>query len=243
VKFLRSNQGLYYSIIQLIKHGADVDSLLEDGVKTPLFYAKTAQIALVLVENGADVNHQDPDGKTVLHHNPSFGVAEVLLFHDGNVNIKDNKGRLSHFYLSLPEVFDLFLMFGLDVDSKDNDGETALIYHIHKGFLPMIEVLLASGADVNIRNPLGATAAQICIESDYSESKQIMVLKLLANYGAKFYAKIPIADDSEGKKDAKDSQGDVTILDLAKKLGKEKVIEFINDYSGRTKVNSLYPKN
>jgi ankyrin repeat protein len=96
--------------------------------QTPLFYARTADVAEALIASGADVNASDWMRATALHvavanPNNNFDVTECLLRH------------------------------GASVDAKDSDGMTPLLTNLEftANSVPTIELLLNYGADVDVQ--------------------------------------------------------------------------------------------
>ncbi len=76
---------------------------------------------------------------------------------------------------------------GADVDAKDNDGRTALIYATEKGGYrrnEIIQLLLDRGADINAKDKDGRTAL---MEAVWQENEEIV--QLLLNSGADVNAK------------------------------------------------------
>lgn len=78
--------------------------------------------------------------------------------HDGNssVTLTASQGRVS--------IVDAPLAAGTNLDAASNDGDTPLMCAIIEGHLTtvMMELLLASGADLNIRNIKGDTPSPRC---------------------------------------------------------------------------------
>ena len=66
---------------------------------------------------------------------------------------------------------------GVDVNSKSDDGTTALIWAAMRGNAAMAEKLLAAGANPNISNTYGVTPLQVAIENAAKEVVQILLLK------------------------------------------------------------------
>ena len=89
-------------------------------------------LALELIGSGANVNMRARDGKTLL----------MLAAFDGN-----------------PEIIKTLVEKGVDVNAQEeNHGWTALTYAIWSGEIRPLNVLLAAGADVTMRDKQNATA-------------------------------------------------------------------------------------
>ena len=50
---------------------------------------------------------------------------------------------------------------GVDLEARDEMGETALMKAAHKGYINTVKLLLANGADVHAKNPFGETALSL----------------------------------------------------------------------------------
>jgi ankyrin repeat protein len=78
------------------------------------------------------------------------------------------------------ETVQLLLESGADVNAKDDDGATALMYALLiRGDAEVVKVLLDAGADVNHTNDDGWMALMLAEEEDYSE-----IVELLKQAGA-----------------------------------------------------------
>ena len=98
----------------------------------------------LLVENGADVNHQDDDGRTPLHWAARKGHLAIVEF-------LIDEGA------------------GVDVRSLAK-GETPLHKAATQGHVPVVRLLLQSGADKHVKNCDGLTPLQVTEVAIESES-------------------------------------------------------------------------
>ena len=141
--------------LQLIEQGENVNN--DSGLGTPLFQAKTAEMARLLIEHRADVNFQDSSGSTPLQTASRRGneaVAAVLIAN------------------------------GADVNARDPLGLTALHEAAGGGHVAVVELLIENGADVNARTlPEGNHSGYAPIYSA-GRSGHFDVVALLREYGA-----------------------------------------------------------
>lgn len=129
---------------------------------TPLLEAARrghSEIALELIESGADINTKDPYGVTALMFGLITGSTDVAL---------------------------KLIEKGAEVNSRDVDGRTALVESLtSENEIPpeIVESLVRGGADVNIRQAGGLTPLMIAVSGDPR------VVRLLVEAGADINAK------------------------------------------------------
>ena len=75
-------------------------------------------------------------------------------------------------------VLDL-LVRGIDVDSRDRHGQTALMLAAHAGHREVIETLIAHRADLNITAKFGLSAIMLALIAGHAE-----IARILAKAGA-----------------------------------------------------------
>jgi ankyrin repeat protein/WD40 repeat protein len=126
----------YINIIEiLLSHGADIDAQNNEGF-TPLHGAALgglSEIAGLLLEHGANANMISTEGKTVLHYVADSGDSDCLEL--------------------------LLTRCSNQIDSVDKDGDTALGIAVcsYNGNINIVEMLLAHGAGIDIKNNAGVT--------------------------------------------------------------------------------------
>ena len=184
----------------LIQDGADVNARDSQG-NTPLFYAKAPSEATALIQAGADVNAKNNSGQTPLFY--VGGEVITLLINAGaDVHVRDERGRTPIFPKisggrSLEDI-ETFARHGLDINTQDNNGNTALMNgNGDEDIRPSettIQALLKAGADPNIKNKAGKTALQIAREKKLND-----IVKVLQKHEANEKKVDPNAKDKEGR--------------------------------------------
>ena len=155
--------------------GVDVNAR-DKHLDTPLHFASSSghsEIALALLDHGANVNAHNSDGQTPLHrvtlHTGGefpHQLAQVLLEHGADVNARDkDQATPLHFasYTSKLGTIRVLLENGANIHTKNIQGQTPL--HIvsqgdHNTILSKpveVELFLSRGADVNVRDEDQAT--------------------------------------------------------------------------------------
>ena len=135
----------------------------------PGFHPQGAfNVALLLLERGADVNALDKDHVTPLHLASFLGILEIarlLLDHGATANVENIYGQTPLHLVSQgepfshenPDVARLFLGLGLEVNARDKDLSTPLHFAcVHKN-LETALLLLDHGAEPNVQNADGET--------------------------------------------------------------------------------------
>jgi predicted Ser/Thr protein kinase len=69
---------------------------------------------------------------------------------------------------------------GVNLEARDEMGETALMKAAHKGYIHTVKLLLANGADVHAKNPFGETALSLA-----SREGRAYIVELLRQAGAR----------------------------------------------------------
>ena len=144
------------AIKSLTEAGADVNA--KDGVGyTPLIYATRnrswyTNVIPALIQAGADVNAKDNVGKSVLMHAILKNTYKPPLSLKGK-GLKE-RAKIANQPISEQSL----IKAGADVNAKDNNGRTALMYAANYGEKSIIPLLIQSGADVNAKDTQDKTA-------------------------------------------------------------------------------------
>lgn len=191
----------YNNIVKLcLKVGANINCQDRYG-NTPLMisiYSNNQLVCETLIAYGADVNIKNKSDHTALGlalQSMNFEFMKILIKAGTNLN-EPNQNYLINlinfhcvsayvnfsFKNLLLEVFMMFLDYGIDVNIKDSDGNTALITllsNVINNAHGLLEILLSTQkVDPNCYNNAGKCALTLAIESlDFN------TINLLLDYG------------------------------------------------------------
>jgi cytohesin len=143
---------------------------------TPLHFASSCglcEVALALLDHGANVHAQNDNGQTPLHRvslGSEYSLAErdyphfsqLMLEHGADVNARDKDQATplhSASFMSMLEVARVLLDHGANIHARNVHGQTPL-HIVSQGILmfgeisksDLVELLLSRGADVNARD-------------------------------------------------------------------------------------------
>lgn len=141
------------AVEKLIRAGANVN-IVDAQNMTPLMDAcrsGNVEIAQILIDNGALIDHKDSDGNTVLMY-----------------------------AVGCPELIELLLKKGIDIDAQNVREQTALIVATDSCEYEGVECLLNAGADVTLFDGSASTALMIAKRKRYKE-----IAKLIESYEEK----------------------------------------------------------
>ncbi|ETO15032.1 ankyrin repeat protein [Reticulomyxa filosa] len=153
-------RGQLHCVQKLLKMGASIDVETVDGTTLLMAscYGGLAPVAQLLLNNGAEVDAANANGFTALLFAASEGSQEcvnVLLQAGANINIA-SQGLLTTLMAAssggLPDFVVYLLTHGRkkDLESKDENGWTALMHAAVAGEDQCAAILLKAGADINV---------------------------------------------------------------------------------------------
>lgn len=167
----------------LLAKGADIKVIDHAGL-SPLQYAynhpdmdlleRDFEIMEGLLKHGADINHPDNGGRTLLHDIRSAHRTEFLLKHGADIQRCDNNGMtpLHHVRNGMNDVAFIILLekckeIGMDVNTVDHLGRTPLHYACQQGYENGVTTLIRCyGARPDIADKQGQTPLDIALKLD-----------------------------------------------------------------------------
>lgn len=180
--------GKLSAVKRLVQGGASVNIREKDGVTPIMIAASRGDSVLIryLIENGANLKLRNEIGQTVVMIASKTGHARVL--HDlvlagAEIDAVDNEGRNAISWAvsngDHPEVISTLAVLGADYNMRDKRGLTPLMRAALLGYGRSVGVLLAVGADANVKVK-GKTAYDMAFARGHEEVCQT-IRTILAN--------------------------------------------------------------
>lgn len=196
-----ANEGYAAAVTLLLNNGAAIDARCEcpgimDGGWTPLLLAaqaRRAEVTEVLLARGANVNVTNNNGQNALILAAKEGdppILEAILTANPEVNAAAKNGITALMQLSSgvwwpdgviithPEFVRALLARGANVNAKDHEGRTALMFAARSGSNDVVRALLDKGARPEDKDNKGATAADYARDIG-NAAKTAEIIKLL----------------------------------------------------------------
>lgn len=150
-------------------------SLLDEALD-----GNTQQVRLAL-ENGADVNAAQDEGRTALMmaaFNGHGKIVELLLDRGAKVDSRDILGRTALMYSAsgpFPETVRILLEHGADPNISDkSENFTALMFAAAEGQAEVVRILLSHGASYEPTDDDGETALDFARNNGHTEVVQLL---------------------------------------------------------------------
>ena len=120
----------------------------------------------------------DQDGENALYNAVRIGHKEVIGFLK-ECGVKATECKFLHCASERGdvEIVSLLLEMGSDINTQDEEGQTALLKATDNGHLDVVKRLLDHGADINARNNYHETAFYVAAKSGYREIVDLLLEK------------------------------------------------------------------
>ena len=190
----------------LIANGADVHAqIVAYDWTIPLHYAAHQghkEIVELFIAEGADVNAKDFGDRTPLHRAAAFGhkeTAELLIANGADVHasiavdgVEEGNTALDYAVNGQHTETEVLLRkLGGMTGEELTSGMTPLHAAARKGLKEVVELLIANGADVNVKNRVGETSLDFAINKNRTETAA-----LLREHGGKTGAELNVLLDA-----------------------------------------------
>ncbi|EAY07153.1 ankyrin repeat protein, putative [Trichomonas vaginalis G3] len=178
----------------LILHGANINAKGKNG-KTAIHIAAIygrKELAELLLSIGADINAKDKKGRNALHH--AIGQndleslekdleSEKIDIHSKDINYDTYVGWSTNLTDNM-DIVELLISHGIDINSRDNDGDTALHLAAFLNVKDVVEFLIPKCADINAKDNYGKTALHWAAFNNNTQ-----LVEFLMSNGADIYVK------------------------------------------------------
>lgn len=173
----------------LLKAGANPNIVDERSGWTPLFTARREagiEITRLLLSHGADVNHEDQNGRHVLYFtvcDKNLALTKFLLESGAKPECHGMETPLFVAAQKNYEVAKLLIDHGADVNGRGEYGMTVLMNAAKEGNLDIVKALVENGADINARDESGNTAFMVA-----ASNNRLDIINYLHDQGADIQA-------------------------------------------------------
>ena len=146
------------------------DTLLMEAVKN-----NELAIAELLIEEGADVNHQNKDGKTPLIRAAAYGnkeIADLLIKNGANLNASDLQNYTALMFAiekDRPEIAKLLLEHNAEINTQNTSGWSPLILAAILDDKEMVKILVNKGANVDLKDKKGKKAIDYVTDEELKD--------------------------------------------------------------------------
>lgn len=176
----------------LLTFGAELEAMDEQEGVTPLNIAceyYDLEITKDLLQLGCDINgtmeivENGFPIKTIplitackyYHRYKNLEFVEFLLKCQADLCWANEEGRTALFYAKFPELINLILNYGGNVNHKDIEQETVLYNAVTSERHDCVQTLLERGIDVDLRNIFGRSAIHLAVEFKNLEALKLML--------------------------------------------------------------------
>ena len=130
------------------------------------------------LDDGTEVNAKDENGLTPLHFAKTKEIADLLISKGADVNAKEAKNQITPLHWAAwrgrKEIAELLIAKGADLNTKNKDGGTPLHNAAWKGHVEIAKLLIVKNADVNAKDVEGQTPLDWAEEEKHKEIADLL---------------------------------------------------------------------
>ncbi|MBA3954644.1 ankyrin repeat domain-containing protein [Candidatus Dependentiae bacterium] len=168
---IQTDENQSYPLVKLLlSKGANPDICDSKG-NTALHKVHTKNLALLVLEYGANPNAQNSFHQTPLHiycqAKPEENKEELvsLIFNNGAaIDVQDIHGNTPLHEAIDTDIITLLINYGADIDKQNTVGDTPLVKALKEDCLEKVILLLELKASVFIKNKAGSSALTIALK-------------------------------------------------------------------------------
>lgn len=174
----------------LLDRGANANEHSNSARYSPLMVAcerEDLEIAGLLLERGADANHESEVSETPLTMASKSGqpdMVRLMLDNGADINFRDHRGATPIFGAlesGQPDIVIILAAAGADLNIRDSRGRSVLEWAVEKKDIESVTILAGAGADVNA--PVGEKSNILELAARQG-SKEIV--EVLESHGARY---------------------------------------------------------
>lgn len=133
-----------------------------------------------LIAKGAPLNKADVGGWTALIHVAFSGnteIANMLIVAGADLEVGDKDFKATALMYACGHI-DIVLMLldaKVNVDARDNQGMTALMWASSSGLVATVKALISEGADTELKDDDGMTAVAWATTTGHTEIAELLI--------------------------------------------------------------------
>ena len=144
-------------------------------------YIRDKELVDILISRGASLNLDKPDLIMSAARGGSLAIVSLFLRLGADARSKTASGVTTlmaasdnHFH-EVPQVADLLIRSGAEVNAQNLRGDTVLILAAQAGQLELVKTLIAHGADVHVFNAAGYSALRRALWKGHREVARYLI--------------------------------------------------------------------
>jgi ankyrin repeat protein len=161
-------EGRHEIVRLLLSKGAKLDAMDDEG-DTTLHLTWSKDIAMAVIDCGADIEARNKQGRTPLltaTANGSYEIVWLLLSKGAKPDAMDNEGNTALHLATDEDIAMALIAGGANIEARNKQGRTPLLTATEKGRHEIVRLLLSKGAKPDAMDDEGNTALHLATDED-----------------------------------------------------------------------------